>query len=396
MLQRFRNWWRGDHQHDEEQFQKKLDELRKHNPAPVFWLFGKTQSGKTSIVKYLSGADDAEIGHGFQPCTRFSRYYEFPNADAPVLRFLDTRGVDEPGYDPTLDLEQFGQLAHVVVITVKALDFAQENVVHHLKKIRDANPNRPILLVFSCLHEAYPQQQHPAYPYRLFGAQETIVDAQEPTQSNLQRCLETQRQRFAGLVDHVLPIDLTKPEDGFEQPNYGGAALQEALMKLLPDAQRQTMQAYELAAHNLKELHARRALPVIMGHAALAASAGAIPIPFVNLLLLPGIQRRMIENLAQLYGRPMTADQFQDLANKLEIGALRKQAARELLKIIPSIGVVAGAALAGTSTYALGKAFCYYDAALTHGDVLKPDDLRQYYDEQLERAKSEWKKRDAN
>ena len=56
----------------------------RHANAPVFWLFGKTQSGKTSVVKYLTGATDAEIGEGFQPCTRTTRRYAFPEDDAPL------------------------------------------------------------------------------------------------------------------------------------------------------------------------------------------------------------------------------------------------------------------------------------------------------------------------
>ncbi|HUR55779.1 MAG TPA: hypothetical protein VMZ71_16700, partial [Gemmataceae bacterium] len=43
-----------------------LAELRAKTPAPVFWLLGKTQSGKTSIIRYLSGADEAVIGSGFR------------------------------------------------------------------------------------------------------------------------------------------------------------------------------------------------------------------------------------------------------------------------------------------------------------------------------------------
>ena len=38
------------------QVQKQLDQLKARLPAPVFWLFGKTQSGKTSVVKFLTGA----------------------------------------------------------------------------------------------------------------------------------------------------------------------------------------------------------------------------------------------------------------------------------------------------------------------------------------------------
>ena len=34
---------------------ERLDDLVKRTPIPVFWLFGKTQTGKTSIIKFLTG-----------------------------------------------------------------------------------------------------------------------------------------------------------------------------------------------------------------------------------------------------------------------------------------------------------------------------------------------------
>src|SRR5207253_9549751 len=145
---------------------EKLEEFRRKTPVPVFWLYGKTQSGKTSIIKYLTGADEAEIGQGFKPCTRYSRQYEFPTPEAPLLTFLDTRGVDEPGYDPREDLARFDAQAHVIVITAKVMDHALENLLEHFRPIRDSRKSRPVILVLTCLHEAYPQQQHPQpYPF---------------------------------------------------------------------------------------------------------------------------------------------------------------------------------------------------------------------------------------
>src|SRR6266481_3934234 len=79
---------RSDH---EAQLHDTLQRLRERTPVPVFWLLGKTQSGKTSLIKYLTGADRAEIGKGFRPCTRFSSRYEFPTPEAPLVTFLDTR-----------------------------------------------------------------------------------------------------------------------------------------------------------------------------------------------------------------------------------------------------------------------------------------------------------------
>src|SRR5437868_6951090 len=120
MLDRLRHWFSSERR--DAQLQKRLKHLRERMPVPVFWLLGKTQSGKTSLIKYLTGADAAEIGQGFRPCTRFSREYQFPTPEAPLLVFLDTRGMDEPGYDPAEDLAQFNLQAHVVLVTVKALD----------------------------------------------------------------------------------------------------------------------------------------------------------------------------------------------------------------------------------------------------------------------------------
>ena len=70
---------------------------------PVVWLLGKTGAGKSSLVRALTEQTEAEIGNGFQPCTRSARSYDFP-PDQPLVRFLDTRGLGEAGYDPAEDL----------------------------------------------------------------------------------------------------------------------------------------------------------------------------------------------------------------------------------------------------------------------------------------------------
>src|SRR5262249_47016991 len=196
--------------HREEQLQEHLRRLHERLPVPVFWLLGRTQSGKTSLIKYLTGADQAEIGRGFEPCTRFSRRYQFPTAEAPLLSFLDTRGLDEPGYDPAEDLARFGDEAHVVVVTVKVLDRPRENLLTHLRTTRRARPGRPVALVLTCLHEAYPQQQPPLpYPFGDGAAPRPDSPALPP---DLLRSIEEQKQTFAGLADRVVAVDLTPPE----------------------------------------------------------------------------------------------------------------------------------------------------------------------------------------
>lgn len=369
----------------EAEFQAKLEKVRQRAPVPVFWLFGKTQSGKTSIIKYLTGADEAEIGQGFQPCTRFSRMYQFPNAEVPLVTFLDTRGVDEPGYEPTEDLAQFDSQAHVILATVKALDHAQENILKHLRVIRQAQPARPVVLALTCLHEAYPQQQHlQPYPF------DAGLDA-PGVPEELRRSLLEQQRRFEGLADVVVPVDLTRPEEGFTEPNYGGERLKRVLLEVLPKAYRQTLLALDETTRELQDLFSRRALPYVIGYSSLAATAGAIPIPWVDLLILPGIKTQMIYHLARLYGQPLSATRFLELASSLGLGVAVRQAVRELVKFIPYVGSVAGAALAGASTFALGKAFCYYYSAIHQGHVPQAEELQRYYKEQLARAEHFWR-----
>jgi uncharacterized protein (DUF697 family) len=378
--------------HREQQLQERLDKLRHRMPVPLFWMFGKTQTGKTSIIKFLTGADQAEIGKGFQPCTRFSRQYHFPTAEAPLVSFLDTRGLDEPSYDPAEDLARFNAETHVLIVTVKVLDHAQEHILTHLRTLRKAQPNRPVVLVLTCLHEAYPQQQHPQpYPFGLDGEN---VPTEPPLPDGLVRSIAEQRSRFAGLVDKVVIVDLTQPEEEFNETDYGGARLREVLLDQLPSALGQTLRTLDLATHELQDFYARHAMPHILGYSLLAATAGAVPIPLVDLILLSGIQTRMVYHLADLYGQPMTGKRFLEIAASLGLGMLVRQAGRELLKLIPFVGPVVGSvaagALAGASTFALGKAFCYYYRVVHQGHIPKTEDLRKYYKEQLSIAERAW------
>ncbi len=378
--------------HREKRLQERLDKLRHRLPVPVFWLFGKTQTGKTSIIKFLTGADHAEIGKGFQPCTRFSRQYHFPTAEAPLVSFLDTRGLDEPSYDPAEDLARFNAEAHVVIVTVKVLDHAQEHILAHLQTLRKAQPTRPVVLVLTCLHEAYPQQQHPL-PYP-FGSDGDAIATEPPLAIDLVRSIAEQRRRFAGLVDKVVIVDLTLPAEGFNEPNYGAARLRDVLLEQLPSALGQTLRSLDIATRELQDLYAQQAMPHILGYSVMAATAGAVPIPFVDLILLSGIQTRMVYHLANLYGQPLTGKRFIEIAASLGLGMFVRQASRELLKLIPFIGPVvgsvAGGALAGASTFALGKAFCYYYRVVHQGHIPNTADLKKYYKEQLSLAEKAW------
>jgi uncharacterized protein (DUF697 family) len=207
----------------------------------------------------------------------------------------------------------------------------------------------------------------------------------------LRQCIDEHRRAFAGLFDVCVPIDLTKPEDGFAEPNYGGDQLKQTLLDLLPAAYRQTLLRLKEATDVLKGAHLRHAMPIIIGYTSMAGTAGAIPLPFVDLVLLPGIQARMAHHLAGIYGQPMSAERLKELGAAVGVGMLARTVVRQAVKFIPFVGSAVGATVAAASTYALGRALCFYFEAVCEGHVPTPDALRKFYHEQYTAAEKQWK-----
>lgn len=415
MLDQIKSWL-GFKSLSDEQFEKQRLELVKKMPVPVFWLFGKTGSGKSSIVHYLTGSTQAEIGNGFQPQTRTSFQYDFPTAAEPLVRFLDTRGLGEVGYDPTEDLKSFDASTHVVVVVARVMDHALAEVVRPLRIIRAARPSRPILLALTCLHEAYPFEQHPNPDPFDFVSKIPALDASEQqthipvdsaarrqtlalspssftTNLTLQRSLREQEERFAGLIDRIVPIDLTRPEEGFTEPNYGGARLEEALIEMLPAACRQAILHLEDLRTSLRDLTAKKAAPIILTYSSLAATSAAAPLPWVDIPLVMGIQTRLVYLLADLYGQKMNADLLAKMAGAVGGRLALRFAVRAPLKLIPIVGQTANAAMAFAYTYSLGQACCWYFGEMKQGHVPTPAELDKVWSEQMQQAVTAWRNR---
>jgi len=374
----------------EEQFQAERERILDAAPIPVFWLFGKTGSGKTSIIKNLTGAQEAEIGNGFRPQTKFSHEYDFPGPENPVVRFLDTQGLGEGNYDPQEDIRAFDSSAHVMIVTVRALDHALAEVVEPLKEMRQQSPQRPVLLAITHLHEAYPQQQHPN-PDPFDNA--TIPD---DLPGELGRSIRQQQQRFEGLVDGVVAIDFTKQEEGLHPPDFGSGRLKAALVHLLPAAYRQTLLNLDDAMKSLKDLTERRAMPFIISYSTMSATAAAVPIPWVDIPLVLAIQSHLVYKLAGLYGQEWNKHLMQTAASSVGGRLLTRMLIRGPLKVIPFAGMAANAGLAFAYTYAQGKAWCWYFSEMKAGHAPQPEDLERIWKEQISVATDLWKRhRDA-
>lgn len=366
---------RGDS--DPERFERIFKEVSGKLPVPVIWLLGKTQSGKSSIVRGLTGATKAEVGNGFQPCTRTSSMYSYPTDEDCVVRFLDTRGLGEVDYDPAEDLRVSEQQSHLLLVVIRAMDHALQSVLKPLREIHQRHPEWPVIVVQTSLHEGYPDRgmNHPE-PYP-FGAEPWPNSVPE----DLRRSLLHQRNAIddLGIDVRYAAVDLTLPEDGYQPTDYGLEALWEAIEELVPVGLRGVLAARDDLQGELREYCSREAQSVILSHALSAGAVALVPVPAVDIPGVLAIQARMCRQLAGIYHQSLDTRGVAELFGALGTGMLLRMGGRELLKFIPGAGSVIASVYAAGMTYALGLTLTVYFSRVRDGAVPDAAEFRALY-----------------
>jgi uncharacterized protein (DUF697 family) len=358
----------------------RIKEVKQRLPIPVIWLLGKAQAGKTSLIQAVTRNDAAEIGNGFQACTKRSSLYDFPSASHPMLRFLDTRGLGEKAYDPGEDLAWCANQAHLLIVVLRALDMNQIEVVEAVAAIHKQHPDWPIIVAQTSLHEGYPTNntEHiQPYPYH-----KTPLPPQVP--HALAQVLLHQRQWFKSLPVHFVPVDFTLPEDGFEPVDYGLSYLWDTIETVLPAGVIGLLRGSE-QHKELLDFHAQQAQPHLIGYAVLNAAMGAIPVAGLPLVL--AVQAKMFHSIASIYGLEMTNRLYVEfttlIGTSVGIGLL----GRELLKLVPVFGWAVAGVYSGAMTYALGQAFCVYLYGFKRGALPNPASVKKAYNEAFNHAR---------
>jgi len=371
---------------DEADLAAAVAEAQRRQPPPVLWLLGKTQAGKTALIHALTGSSKAEIGNGFAPCTRYSQFYDFPQ-EAPLVRFLDTRGLGEVDYDPAEDIRYCEAQAHLVMAVIKAADPNQAVIFDVLREVRRRHPDWPIVVVQTGLHQLYHAGDGHPQPYPF-----NSTEAQAHLPSHITAPLMQQRHRLGELPGsgRVLwvPVDFTRPEDGFEPQLYGLDPLWEAI----DQASGWALEACLRADPEVRDRYARAAHPYILGYSATAAGLGAIPV--ADMALVPALQLKLLHRLARLYRLEWTRRHSSEFFGLLGVGLLAGYgmhwAGRGLVKLIPvwgqSVGAVWSASGSAAITYALGKAACEYLARKGQGLNADRTLLRSVYRQALSTA----------
>jgi uncharacterized protein (DUF697 family) len=371
----------------EAELNARLNEVRQRLPTPVFWMLGKAQSGKTSIIRALTGSSHAEIGNGFQPCTRSAGFYDFPDGQTAFVRFLDTRGLAETDYNPTDDIHWCEQQAHLLIVAVKAMDHQLDCVASAVCKIHNQHPDWPVIVAQTTLHQGYVNREmEHVLPYPFEN-----VPFEAGVPSDLGRSLLKQRELFAGLGAHFVPLDFTLPEDGYKPLDYGIGKLWRAIEETFPFGLLALFGKSE-QRRLLNDDYARKAHPHIISFAITAGLAAAIPVPAASLATAAALQAKLFHSIASIYGLSLTPKSVAEVTGAVGIGVLAGMGGRELAKLVPGYGQTAALGVAGlytaAMTYALGRVFCLYFAGMLRGHAFTAKVLHEFYREEFKRGQA--------
>jgi uncharacterized protein (DUF697 family) len=353
--------------------------------APVIWLLGKTQSGKTSIVAELTGQARDQIGNGFEPCTAHARLYGFPEQH-PVLRFLDTRGLaDTDLAAPFSELHEAERQAHLLLLVVRVEDLALDELFAHARRLRRLHRDWPVILVQTCLHQLYQAGSGHPLPYPFSGEESDFQLHSLP--DSLLRAMRAQRLLFAdlpGAPPVFVPIDFTRLEQGMVPTDYGAALLWRRLEQVLPDV----VAELKAAATGLHDEGRRRRL--ILPWAVAAASANAVPVPVLGGLGSASLQALMVARIAEAAGVDDSRDAWKQLLSTLGAGFALGYGGSWLAQQALKLGIGWGSALTASWTFALtwaiGEVAIHLFSEQAAGRTPDPVALRAHYRDAYRRA----------
>lgn len=399
---------------DDAEVQALLAQVRATLPTTQVLLVGKAQTGKSSIIRAMTGATPQIIGQGFRPHTTHTQRYVYPTEDLPLLQFIDTVGLGEGLRDPQSLVDELDGLLRsrvvakpessptpsprvsIIVVTAKITDFALQSLFELIQQLRQQHPQVPCLLAVTCAHDLYPRsiENHPPYPPDIAEVQRAFAAIQEQFQSTRVDLLghlnpfkpEATQEK---LWQRSVLIDFTLEEDGFDPVFYGLEAFVEALSELLPTAEAQVMhQLLDQAAvgDQIGAIYRNAGRRYIAPFSIMAATLAAVPLPFATMPVLTALQVSMVSLLGKLYGQTVSPSQAGGIASAIAGGFLAQLLGRELVKFIPGFGSVVAASWAGAYTWALGEGACVYFGDVMGGRKPDPQKIQQAMQDSFKQA----------
>lgn len=304
-------------------------------------VFGKTGTGKSTLINAVFGTEVAKTGIG-EPVTQGSHLYVDRRG---TFGLFDTQGLEIGRDDGALVRElkdvvkslrkkPLSEQIHCAWYCVRGMDRrfeeAEATFVRTLAELEI-----PVLLVLTQV----PQREGQFHPDAVALARH-IESLRLPILGGRPFMTYAMRDQFTG------------------QPPYGLSELVRATFQAVPEA----VQAALVAAQRVDlEAKARAAQAFIGATVTASAAAAATPIPFSDAALLVPLQLAMMARIAQLYGMGADRASIAAVASTAVATTAGRASFTSLLKLIPGAGTVAGgvvsASVASAFTFAMGQAW---------------------------------------
>lgn len=164
----------------------------------------------------------------------------------------------------------------------------------------------------------------------------------------------------------------------------GVPALVQRITDLLPNALQDSFIAAQKADTDLKQ---RRIRTLIYSKASVCAAVALAPIPVADILVLTPIQMAMVATIGYFHGVEVSADRAGELMGVMGAGVGLREAARQVVKLIPGYGLVVSAGIAFAGTVALGETANFWFSRQMKVDS---NDLKELFTRVATKAKHEY------
>lgn len=323
-------------------WEEKLKEARLSLGRFNIIVAGRTGVGKTTLIGAVFGEAVGDTMMGL-PRTRGRAWYPSEPSPDDILRLCDTEGLEMDRYQETLD------------------GLRQEIALR--QGSRDA---------FDHIHAAWLAIDEPSLTVQPgeIALTQLLHDHGIPviavlTKAGMAPAFKAKVGELLPLCQAVIRVRARPIEiEGMTFPVMGLQELIEATSRVIPAS---VEKAWAVASHNLTEM-AMKARKTVLSAATAAGAAGATPIPIADAAGVFGVQAGMIVGVSLQMGVQLNKDDLRVMAVTL-LGALGATAggrflAGQVIKLLPGVGTVAGAAITGAAaaalTYGLGHAYIEY------------------------------------
>jgi len=325
-----------------EEYAQALTALGRFNLA----IFGKTGTGKSTLVNAIFGDDVAATGTG-RPVTMGLDYYVHPDG---VLGIYDSRGFETGEAGDRI----LAALSDLVEGTRQAAAIEQIHAAWYTVRWSDRR--------FEDHQASFVRRLHD------LGLPVIFVLTQVPR--NVDGRIHAEAIEFAEYIAGLgLPLAAgarvyltnAKPDPFLGTVVFGLQELLDATFETIPDAATAALSAAQQLDWGRKRQASKK---IITASAASALATGATPIPFSDAAILVPLQIGMIAKLTAAYGSRMGSAQLASLVGSLMMASGATTAGRwmvsSLLRVVPGgqpAAMVISGSVAASMTTAMGWAW---------------------------------------